>query len=112
MESSPSTKYPFSETYIGQAPDDAGVYWLWRGPDLIYVGMTADGTTIRSRLRDHFYGRSCACSSEATHYLWHLAQRPAERRAQILKALELTDRMPPCNRHAENRADKPSPSRT
>jgi len=105
MESFPSTKYPFSESYIRHSPDDAGIYWLWRGRDLIYVGIAADGATIRSRLYEHFYGRSCACSSEATHYFWELAQRPADRRAQILKAMDLMNSVPACNRHAEGKTD-------
>ncbi|SRR5581483_469234 len=112
MESFPSTKYPFSEIYIRQSPDDAGIYWLWRGPELIYVGMTPEGATIRSRLSEHFYGRCCACSGQATHYVWELTQRPAERRADILKVLDLMDKLPACNRHPEDPVARPAASRS
>ena len=108
MESFPSTKYPFIESYIVQSPDDAGIYWLWRGADLIYVGMAARDTTIRSRLGDHFYGQSCSCSRQATHYFWELVQCSANRHSQILKAMELMDRLPMCNRHPAHPGETPS----
>ena len=108
-ESLPSTMYAFSETYIGQSPDDAGIYWLWRGAELIYVGIAAGGVTIRSRLSDHFSGRSCSCSRQATHYFWELVLRPAERHSQILKAMELMGILPVCNRHAAHLGHRASP---
>ena len=80
----PTRRYRFTRIGIAGAPDDAGVYVLWDGDELVYYGR-ADGkdanggSTIRSRLLDHFYA-----DSRPTHYSWELCGDPATREAELL----------------------------
>ncbi len=49
----------FSREDIGQAPDEPGVYALYQGDDLIYIGRAEGGlsiTTMRARLKEPLRG--------------------------------------------------------
>jgi hypothetical protein len=86
----PSRRYRFTKTVIAGAPDDAGIYALWDGEELVYYGRAAgrhegDGATIRSRLLDHYQGRVDERSRRATHYSWELHRDPAAREAELLR---------------------------
>ena len=81
----PTRRYRFTRTVIAGAPDDAGIYALWDGEELIYYGRAqGDGVTIRSRLMDHYQGRVDAQTKRATHYGWELCKDPAAREAELL----------------------------
>jgi hypothetical protein len=77
----PARRYRFTRIVIAGAPDDAGVYALWDGDEVVYYGR-ADGpsSTIRSRLLDHYYQDS----RSATHYSWELCRDPAKREAELI----------------------------
>lgn len=83
--SAPTRRYRFTRTVIAGAPDDAGIYALWDGEELIYYGRAGDGITIRSRLMDHYQGRVDAQTKRATHYGWELCKDPVAREAELLR---------------------------
>jgi hypothetical protein len=77
----PSRRYRFTRIVIAGAPDDAGVYALWDGEELVYYGRAEGGdATIRSRLLDHYYSGA----QKPTHYSWELSRDPAAREAELL----------------------------
>jgi hypothetical protein len=78
----PSRRYRFSRIVISGAPNDAGVYTLWDGDEVVYYGRT-DGkeSTIRSRLLDHYY----EAINRPTHYSWEVCDDPAAREAELLR---------------------------
>src|SRR5688572_20543202 len=78
----PSRRYRFTRIVISGAPDDAGVYTLWDGEEVVYYGRAEGaGSTIRSRLLDHYYDRG---QQRPTHYSWELVREPALREAELL----------------------------
>ena len=87
--SAPSRRYRFTRIVIAGAPDDAGIYALWDGDEVIYYGRAqGDGITIRSRLMDHYTGRVDAQTKRATHYGWELCKDPVAREAELLREHE------------------------
>jgi hypothetical protein len=96
----PERRYRFARIVIAGAPDDAGVYTLWDGDEVIYYGRAsaAPGATLRARLLDHFEGRVNAATGNATHYGWELCADPAAREAELLAEFEADFGRPPrCN---------------
>jgi excinuclease UvrABC nuclease subunit len=91
-------QFPFSATLIAAAPEEPGVYLLWQDGEVIYIGRAAGhGTTLRSRLVDHFSGREGACTRRTTHYSWELSRDPAAREAQLLQEHQARfERVPRC----------------
>jgi hypothetical protein len=78
----PSRRYRFTRIVISGAPDDAGVYALWDGDEVVYYGRSdGAGSTIRSRLLDHYYEGA----SRPTHYSWEVCKDPAAREAELLR---------------------------
>jgi hypothetical protein len=78
---SPSRRYRFTRIVISGAPEDAGVYALWDGDEVVYYGRSdGAGSTIRSRLLDHYYEGA----SRPTHYSWEVCNDPAAREAELL----------------------------
>ncbi len=95
-------RYPFTEPFLSGAPADPGLYVLWRQDEVICIGR-ADGSaeTIQSRLREHFTGRTCACSKQATHYAWEISFQPRVREREVLEAyIAARGSVPECNTHA------------
>lgn len=78
-----SRKWPFKPSMIADAPDTSGVYALWRGDTLIYVGRAEGGEdTLHARLAEHL-ARAASCSAPApTHYSWEICD-PRERYPDI-----------------------------
>ena len=97
-----SPKYAFKEALIRAAPEDAGVYVLYFGDTLLYIGMAkgperqGDGRenpdTIRGRLLAHFHGE--LKPDLATHYRWEIHGDPELRVAELL---DLLPKAPPYN---------------
>ncbi len=92
-------QFPFSGALIAAAPEEAGIYLLWQDGVVIYIGRAMGrGTTIRSRLIDHFSGREGACTRNTTHYSWALVRDPAAREAQLIEEHRARHQRPPrCN---------------
>jgi hypothetical protein len=85
----PTRRYRFTRIVIAGAPEDAGIYTLWDGEEVIYYGRAdgrnaGGGSTIRSRLLDHYY----ANPQRPTHYSWELCGNPASREAELLQEHE------------------------
>jgi hypothetical protein len=80
----PSQRYKFTRIVLQGAPEEAGVYALWEGDELVYYGRASgrnegSGATIRSRLIAHLD------ETRATHYSWEVCQDPATREAELLR---------------------------
>jgi len=92
--------FPFTPTLIGASPDEAGVYALWSGEELLYIGR-ANGrrSTIRALLIDHLSGLHGPCTQRSTHYQWELHLRPETRELELLEEYRNKyQRLPRCNR--------------
>lgn len=81
----PARRYHFTRIVIAGSPDDAGVYALWEGEELVYYGRAegrdeGGGVTIRSRLLAHYYEGA----QRPTHYSWEICKDPAAREAELL----------------------------
>ena len=83
--------YTFNETNIARVPDEAGVYALYDGTELIYIGR-ARGTseTIRTRLRSHYNGDEGPCTQAATAYRREVTSSPVERERAVPGELLIT----------------------
>jgi len=82
------------------APEEAGVYALWKDDELIFLGRASQGATLRARLAEHL-GGSCPCTQGATHYSWELSLQPAAREAEVLREFQARfERLPRCNQDA------------
>jgi excinuclease UvrABC nuclease subunit len=92
-------RFPFSARLIGGAPEEPGVFALWEDGEIIYIGHAQGrGTTIRSRLVDHFTGMVSPCTRRASHYSWEISATPATREAELLSEfLSANTRLPRCN---------------
>ncbi len=85
---------------VSGAPREAGIFALWDGDELIYLGRASPGATIRQRLEEHLEQR-CECTTHASHYSWELSLRPAERELELLREFSAQfGRMPKCNAQA------------
>lgn len=96
-----STRFRFTRALVADAPADSGIYALWEGDEMIYVGRAAGGAvSIRSGLAEHLAG-ACPCTRSATHYSWELTLRPATREVEILRSFQVQfSRLPRCNDQA------------
>jgi hypothetical protein len=59
---------PFHASNVAQAPASPGVYLLYRGHRLIYIGLAGAGTSIREQLRRHLHGDAGRCTRSATEF--------------------------------------------
>ena len=92
-------KYRFTRENVDNSPDEAGVYALFDGDELIYYGR-AMGTseTIRSRLQSHYAGRSSPCTQRATHYMRMPTSSPSTSERQLLEEFKrIHGKLPRCN---------------
>jgi hypothetical protein len=76
-------KWAFNQTNVEHAPDDPGVYLLWEGDEVIYIGQVRNGS-IRATLLRHLAGALGACTTSASHYSWEITLSPSVREAQRL----------------------------
>jgi hypothetical protein len=66
------------------APNEQGVYALFRDGDPIYIGCARQGMTIRTCLLLHQDGSLGACTIGATHYTWEITRWSSSRWKEIL----------------------------
>lgn len=93
-------KYRLTRAMVEGAPEEAGVFALWEGDELIYLGRTSPGATIRGRLAEHLEQR-CECTRRASHYSWELSLRPEARELELLREFSAQfGRVPKCNAEA------------
>jgi hypothetical protein len=66
----------FHARNVAEAPAVPGVYLLYRGHRVIYIGVAVAGTTIRERLRYHLRGGGGPCTHSATQFDYEGAADP------------------------------------
>ena len=75
------------------APDTPGVFELWEGDELVFIGSTSD-TTLRGQLVRELL----ESPRNATHFSWEITYRPAARECELLAEFERTyHRLPRLN---------------
>jgi len=70
-------RYRFTRIVIAGSPDEAGVYTLWNGEEVVYYGRAE---RIRSRLLELYY----TDKHRATHYSWEVCADPMARESELL----------------------------
>lgn len=93
----PDRRYRFSRIVLLGAPEEAGVYALWDGEEIIYYGRASGGpgASIRDRLLDHLEGRAGEQTMNATHYSWEVCRDTAQREQELLDAFRAANGRPP-----------------
>jgi hypothetical protein len=91
-------RYPFVEYAIAGAPADPGVFALWEGDELIYIGAAqGNGATLQSALKEHLKGLF-PCTLASTHYSWELARNVKTLEQRVLEEFRNSfRRLPRCN---------------
>jgi hypothetical protein len=67
---------PFDAPNVAEAPATAGVYFLYSGHRMIYIGVAANGATIQERLECHLRGDDSTCTERATGFACEPARDP------------------------------------
>ena len=67
---------PFDAHNVSEAPATSGVYFLYTGQRLVYIGVAANGATIRERLQHHLRGEDGTCREPATEFSYEPARDP------------------------------------
>lgn len=89
-------KIPFTEDNVNRSPDSPGVYFLFDGNELIYIGQSEE--SIRDRLQSHLEGYDGPCTQNATHYMREVCSDPVAREEQLLREFKRQHgRLPRCN---------------
>lgn len=75
----------FTKQNVDAAPVAAGVYYLYRYGELIYIGRAQGGTvTIRSRLQRHLQGYEGYCTMSAEYFGFEICTNPVKREVELL----------------------------
>ena len=84
---------------LEHVPPSPGVYFLYRGGRLIYIGVAGNGGGIREALASHVASACAACTRQDTTFRYELAPDPRRRHAQYLRAYRQRHegRVPACN---------------
>ena len=78
-------RYAFSRRMLEHAPDEPGIYGLFDGEELIYLGRASDREqSIKACLLAHQDGAHGECTMRAKTYTWEISMWPAEREAAVL----------------------------
>jgi len=96
-------RFRCAQTVIDDAPAFAGIYGLFEGEELIYIGRaTSDpGHTIRDQLLLHRAGNLGDCTRAATHYTFEISRTARTREIEVLADhAARTNGTPRCNREA------------
>jgi hypothetical protein len=67
---------PLTPGNVAVAPALPGVYLLYRGHRLIYIGVAPRGATIRGRLREHLLGGGAGGTGSATEFDYEVSGEP------------------------------------
>ncbi len=74
---------PFRSKRIDIAPDEPGVYALFRDKELVYIGMSEE--SIRVRLQSHKRGDEKPGTKAVSHFKVEPSSRPKKREDQLLR---------------------------
>jgi hypothetical protein len=92
--------YNFGKVNIDKTPEELGVYVLYGGSPIIYIGRASGGdATIRSRLQAHHRGDEGPCSKRATTYRREVTEAFDQREQELLEEYkeQHNGALPPCN---------------
>jgi hypothetical protein len=93
----PEKKWAFTRTNLEFAPDDPGVFVLWDGEEVIYIGR-ATRSTIKAELLAHQDGTHGDCTMRASHYSWEITMLSEARETALLAEFRAQFSRPPrCN---------------
>ncbi len=67
---------PFTPEHLALAPAATGVYFLYRGERLVYIGVAVHGTGIRHELHNHLRGSYGPPTQNVTAYGYELTRDP------------------------------------
>jgi hypothetical protein len=91
-----SSRRRLDEATLRDIPDEPGVYWLYRGSALLFVGIAR--RSLRARVWAHLKGVFGPCSRHADEYQWQTTSQPTSRaRAVLLVYQARTGHLPRCN---------------
>jgi hypothetical protein len=76
--------WPFTLTMLEYAPDNSGVYLLWDGDEIIYIGRAQGEQSVKTCLLAHRSGSLGECTKRATHYSWVISVWPSVVEAQLI----------------------------
>jgi len=81
-------RYPFTRAAIEFAPEESGIFGLFDGNELIYLGRADNRAehSIRALLLKHQDGVFGTCTMKATHYTWEITVWGATLREKELLA--------------------------
>jgi hypothetical protein len=86
-----------TEDTIRLAPARKGVYALYRGNELIYIGKAEQEGGLKAKLLVHLLSNN-ACTRNATSYRFEACDNPQEREEMLLQAYKTSYyRLPRCN---------------
>jgi len=91
-----STRHALNEPGARGAPDEPGVFWLFKAGALIFVGHAR--RSLRARLLAHVRGEEGSCSQRADQYQWETTSTPTARaRTLLAEYAARSGRLPRCN---------------
>lgn len=89
--------FRFAEDSVETAPEQEGVYALYQGNELIYIGKAEQGDSIKSRLHNHLSGLD-PCTETATAYRYEVCDNPRRREELYLQVYQVSYlKLPRCN---------------
>ena len=93
------SRYKFSQKNVDKSPAKAGVFALYEGKKLIYIGQAGgDKITVRSCLQGLHAGKDANGISKATHYKREVTNTSAAREKELLAEYkEKHEELPRCN---------------
>jgi hypothetical protein len=99
ISSSDPSATPFTPEHLALAPAGTGVYFLYRGERLIYIGVAVHGTGIRDELESHLRGSYGAATQGASAFGYELTRDPVVAKHEYLRMHKRAfgGRLPACN---------------
>jgi hypothetical protein len=86
-----SPKWLVIAALVTLTPDTPGVFELWDGDELLYVGSTRRKETLRTELEREL----SAHAAEATHFSWEITFNPDARGRELLAEFVHEHHRPP-----------------
>jgi len=74
-------RYRFHRVMVSGAPESGGLFALWRGAEMIFIGRAAS-------IKEALLERLQRMSERATHYSWQLSLRATGEEADLLREFE------------------------
>ena len=77
-------RYAFNRAAVEHAPEEPGIYGLFDGTEMIYIGRASREHTIKECLLRHQDGAHGECTMKAAFYTWEITPWPAARETEVL----------------------------